>query len=182
MKILIFLHGTIWIHKSAVGKSREEIVEQVKNQDESIRDFKSYLPIGKAVGKLQNWVKQDAEIFYLSALTENKKARGDEIVGKKGLKQEKELLRKYGFPEGEVYHRQINESYAQIAERIVPDILIEDDCESIGGEKEMTITFIKPEIKQKIKSIVIKEFSGIDDLPDDLEELRTRGFHKTWSC
>ena len=53
----------------------------------------------------------------------------------------------------------------------MPDILIEDDCESIGGEKEMTITFIKPEVRQKIKSVVIKEFGGIDYLPDDFQEL-----------
>jgi len=53
----------------------------------------------------------------------------------------------------------------------VPDILIEDDCESIGGKKEMTITFIKPKIKQKIRSVIIKEFSGINDLPDNLHEL-----------
>ena len=53
----------------------------------------------------------------------------------------------------------------------MPDFLIEDDCESIGGEKEMTITFIKPEIKEKIKSVVVKEFGGIDYLPDNLDEL-----------
>ncbi len=63
------------------------------------------------------------------------------------------------------------ETYKDIAERVIPDILIEDDCESIGGEKEMTITFVKPEIKQKIKSIIVKEFSGIDHLPDKLQEL-----------
>ena len=49
--------------------------------------------------------------------------------------------------------------------------MIEDDCESIGGEKEMTITFVKSEIKQKIKSIIIKEFNGIDHLPDNVEEI-----------
>ena len=35
----------------------------------------------------------------------------------------------------------------------------------------MTITFIKPKIKEKIKSVVIKEFGGIDYLPDNLDEL-----------
>jgi len=52
----------------------------------------------------------------------------------------------------------------------VPDILIEDDCESIIGEKEITVTFVNPKVKQK-KSVVIKEFSGIDNLPDNLSEL-----------
>lgn len=35
----------------------------------------------------------------------------------------------------------------------------------------MTITFVKPEIKQKIKSVVIKEFDGIENLPDKLSDL-----------
>jgi len=35
----------------------------------------------------------------------------------------------------------------------------------------MTITFVNPKIKQKIKSIVVKEFAGIDNLPDDLNAL-----------
>lgn len=175
MKILVFLQGTLIMHKSAFGKTREEIVEQGKAQGESVRDFASYVPIGNSVDKLNKWAKQGADIFYLSALTENKKARGDEIVGKDGLKLDKEILDRYGFPKGEIYHRQKGESYAQIAEKITPDILIEDDCESIGGAKEMTITFIKPEIKQRIKSIAIKEFGGVDHLPDDLSQLLNYG-------
>jgi hypothetical protein len=43
--------------------------------------------------------------------------------------------------------------------------LIEDDCESIGGEKEMVYPYIKKELKSKIKSVIIKEFEGIDNLP-----------------
>ena len=88
---------------------------------------------------------------------------------KKNLKSA--FLEKYGFPKGQVFYRQKRESYKDIAEKITPDVLIEDDCESIGGEKEMTITFVKPEIKQKIKSVVVKEFSEIDDLPNNLEDL-----------
>ena len=171
MKILIFLQGTIIMPKSGINKAREEIVEQVKRQGESIRDFGSYVPIGKAVNKLEKWANQGVEILYLTSLTENKKARGDEIVGKEGLKFDQQILDKYDFPKGQIYHREEGENYAQIAERIMPDILIEDNCESIGGEKEMTITFIKPEVKQNIKSIIVKEFGGIDHLPDNLNEL-----------
>lgn len=175
MKILVFLQGTLIMHKSAVGKTRTEIIEQVKAQGESVRDFGSYVPIGNAIEKLNKWEKQGAEISYLSALTENKKARGDEIVGKDGLKVDQEILNKYGFPKGGIYHRQNGESYAQIAEKITPDILIEDDCESIGGAKEMTITFIKLGVKRRIKSIAVKEFGGIDHLPDNLNELLDYG-------
>lgn len=177
MKILVFLQGTLIMHKGAVGKTREEIIEQVKAQGESVRDFGSYVPIGNAAKKLNTWAKQGAEILYLSALTEDKKARGDEIVGSEGLKVDQEILDRYGFPKGAIYHRQKGESYAQVAEKITPDILIEDDCESIGGMKQMTITFVRPEIKQRIISIAIKEFGGIDHLPDALDELLTHEPH-----
>jgi len=50
----------------------------------------------------------------------------------------------------------------------MPDIIIEDDCESIGGKYEMTYTHIKPELKKRIKSIVVEEFGGIDHLPDNI--------------
>lgn len=163
------------MHNSGQGKTREQIVQQSKDQDETVRDFNAYIPIGHAVDKIQKWVDQGAEILYLSALTENKTARGDEIIGKRGLVVDQEVLNRCGFPKGEIYHREVGETYADIAERLRPDILIEDDCESIGGTKEMTITFVKPEVKQQIKSVVIKEFGGIDGLPDDLRELQTYG-------
>ena len=40
------------MHKGAIGKSRREIIKQVKNNDESVRDYNSYVPIGNAVEKL----------------------------------------------------------------------------------------------------------------------------------
>lgn len=71
---------------------------------------------------------------------------------------------------GIIYHREPDDDYIDVVERILPlpDILIEDDCESIGGEKEMAYSSLKPELRTKIKSIPVKEFFGIDDLPDEL--------------
>ena len=160
MKILVFLHGTLIMHKSAEGKSRGERVRQVENKDPSVLDYASYIPVGNAVEKLKSWQEQSAEIFYLSSHETAEDVEKDRLV-----------LEKYDFPKGQIFYRQNGESYKDIAERIMPDFLIEDDCESIGGEKEMTITFVKPEIKQKIKSIVIKEFGGIENLPNNLENL-----------
>ena len=160
MKILVFLHGTLIMHKNADGKSREERVRQVENKDHSVLDYASYIPVGNAVEKLKSWQKQGAEILYLSSHETAEDVEKDKIV-----------LRKYNFPKGQVFYRKNGESYKDIAERIIPDILIEDDCESIGGEKEMTIAFVKPEIRQRIKSIVIKEFGGVDHLSDDLKDL-----------
>jgi len=48
---------------------------------------------------------------------------------------------------------------------------LEDDCDCIGGKKEMTITYVGRDLKKKIKSIVVKEFAGIDDLPDKISDL-----------
>ena len=53
----------------------------------------------------------------------------------------------------------------------ITDVLIEDDCESIGGQAEMTITYVSPEKKKQIKSIPVPEFGGIDHLPDDIDKL-----------
>jgi hypothetical protein len=53
----------------------------------------------------------------------------------------------------------------------LPDILIEDDCESISGEEEMTYPSLQNELRAKIKSIVVKEFSGIDHLPNRISDL-----------
>lgn len=160
MKILIFTEGTIIMHKTAIGHSREEIVKQVKNEQESVHDYKSYVPVGNAVKKLQDWKNDGAEIFYLTS-----RRKPEEI------KQIQNVLKKFKFPDGQFLFRRKNEEYKDVAERVIPDILVEDDCESIGGIGEMTITHVKPEIKKKIKSIPIKEFGGIDHLPDKISAL-----------
>jgi len=130
------------------------------NSDSSVHDYASYIPVGNAVKKLKSWQSQGAEILYLSSHEAAEDVEKDKIV-----------LEKYDFPKGQVFYRQNGETYQNIAEKITPDVLIEDDCESIGEKKEMTITFVKPEIKQKIKSIVVKEFSGVDNLPIEISSL-----------
>lgn len=160
MKILIFLHGTTIMHKNAVGRTRKERVKQVLDQDESIHDYASYVPIGDAPKKLQTWKSQGAEILYLSSHSLAQNIESDRLV-----------LKKHGFPEGQLLFRQTGEEYGDIAERIMPDIVIEDDCESIGGEKEMVYPHIRQEPKSKIKSIVVKEFGGIDHLPNKISAL-----------
>ena len=160
MKILVFLHGTLIMHKNGDGKTREERVRQVLDKDLSVFDYISYVPVGNAVKKLKFWQTQGAEILYLSS---------HETA--EDVEKDKSVLEKYEFPRGQIFYRQNGESYKDIAEKITPDILIEDDCESIGGTKEMTITFVRPEIKKMIKSVVVKEFGGIDHLPDSIKDL-----------
>ena len=160
MKIMVFLHGTAIMHPRAAGRTREERVRQVLERDPSLYDFTAYVPVGNAVRKLQAWRQQGAEIVYLSS---HKRVEDVDI--------DKAVLRNHEFPDGQVFFRHSDEQYNAVAERVLPDILIEDDCESIGGEKEMTYPHIQPELKAGIKSIVVKEFGGIDHLPDDISAL-----------
>ena len=61
------------------------------------------------------------------------------------------MLSNYNFPDAPVLYRHGKETYAEIAERVIPDVLIEDNCESIGGEVEMTFPHINPQKKKLIK-------------------------------
>lgn len=160
LKILVFLHGTVIMHSSAVGVPREERVRQSAAREPSVRDFASYVPVGDAVSKLHSWVRQGAEVVYLSSHREVEDVRKDE-----------EVLRRYRFPEGSVLHRGPNESYADVAERALPDVLIEDDCESIGGADEMVCPHLPDALSRRIHSIAVPEFGGIDHLLTDLAEL-----------
>jgi len=183
MKILVFTEGTVIMHKSAENVTREERVEQSRlvgiQREEALLAYNSgfdipttpgspfdsanYVPIGNVVQKLTSWKKQGAAICYLTS----RRVRQDiEAIG--------DVLNRNNFPDSQnLYFRKQGEDYKNVVERItpVPDVLLEDDCESIGGEKEMTYPHLKQELKSKIKSIVVKEFGGIDYLPDNINEL-----------
>ena len=133
MRMLIFTEGTIIMHRNAVGRTRDEIVKQVEQKEKSVHDYKSYVPVGNAVKKLQNWKKNGAEILYLTS-----RRKPEEI------KQIQNIINKYEFPDGQFLFRR---------------------------KDEMTITYVKQGIKKKIKSIVVKEFGGIDHLPDKISAL-----------
>jgi hypothetical protein len=158
MKIMIFTEGTILGHSNWIGLAREEIVQRVRKGEQP--EYSGTIPIGNASGKLRTWSQAGAEILYLTS-----RRSLDEI------EQVREILRRYDFPQGELFFRRAGEAYKDAAERAMPAILIEDDCESIGGEVEMTYPHIQPEIKAKISSVVVREFGGIDHLPESLAEL-----------
>jgi hypothetical protein len=176
VKILVFTEGTILTNRKWVGVPREEVVKQVKkwsdlskNELEKLQKageapspeyFAASVPIGNSVGKIEAWKRQGAAIVYLTS-----RRRPGEIDIIRGV------LEKYKFPQGQLLSRKEGEDYKDVAEKVLPDVIVEDDCESIGGEEEMTYPGIKPELKSKIKSIVVKEFGGIDHLPDNVAEL-----------
>ena len=161
MKILVFTEGTVTMQSTGIGISRKERVKQSIENVASVNDFKSYIPNGSAVDKLDSWKSQGAEIFYLTSRTLPNEI--DDV---------KYVLNTYHFPDIQnLLYRKDGQEYKDVAEELIPNILIEDDCESIGGTDEMTITHIKPDIKKKIKSISVKEFGGIDHLPDNIQNL-----------
>lgn len=160
MKIMVFLHGTAIMHKNGLGKTPDERGKQVEENEESVHQYEYYVPVDNADRKLRMWVQQGAEIVYLSSHQSEEDIRKDIKV-----------LSTYNFPDAPVLYRHGKETYAEIAERVMPDVLIEDNCESIGGESEMTFPYINTQKKKLIKSIVVNEFSGIDHLPSSLDEL-----------
>lgn len=142
MKIMIFAEGTILKPKSLL----------------LLYNHRFYIPIGNAAALIGTW-NQDAEIIYC---TSRKGKQAEEIA---------QLLMQYGFTGSKLYFREGRQKYQDIIESVRPDILIEDDCRSIGGSWQMCITHVAPQIKNTIKSIIVKEFKGIDHLSASVHDL-----------
>ena len=138
IKILIFTEGTI------IGP--RNLFQHFNHA--------AYVPIGTSSEKTCDWYRQGADIIYLTS-----RKRKIQVVAIA------DILQRNNFAPGILISREGNETYKDIVEGVKPDILIEDDCRSIGCIWQMCITYVKPEIKRKIKSIVVREFKGIDHLP-----------------
>ena len=136
VSIMIFAEGTIFKPKTKLG----------------LFSFKNYVPVGNCVGIISRWREQGAQIFYCTS----RKGRHVGVIAK--------LLERCGLPGEKLYYRDDGETYKDIVEAVKPDVLIEDDCKSIGGARQMCITHVSPEIKKNIKSVVVSEFGGIDHL------------------
>jgi hypothetical protein len=159
MRLLVFLHGTVLMHAGGAGVTRAERVAQVRSGQPTVRDYAGYVPVGDAVAKLRRWQDAGAAIDYLSSHRNPADVALDALV-----------LRTHGFPAGRVLARQPGESYGEVAGREAPDVLIEDDCESLGPG-QITYPQIPPAVRARIKSIIIPEFGGIDHLPDNPQAL-----------
>lgn len=162
MIILVFTEGTILMHFLAKGCSRKGILEQIKQKIKSVYDYSSYIPTKDSVIKLQQWKKQGVRIYYLTS-----RKRTEQINAIQNV------LQNNNFPDYKnLLYRKKREQYKDVAERLMPNIIIEDNCESIGGEPEMVYPNIKRGLKKRIKSIVVKEFKGLSFLPERLNELQ----------
>ena len=136
INIMIFVEGTILKPKSWL----------------SLYNHNAYIPIGNSVNIINFWCDGGANIIYC---TSRKKKQAYDMAN---------LLMRFGFPGVFLAIREKKEKYKDIVENLRPDILIEDDCRSIGGAWQMCITNVSPEIKKNILSIVVPEFKGIDTL------------------
>ena len=128
MKILVFLHGTAIMHAAALGRTRgEQRVQQVLERPVRVSvTFASYVPTDDAVAKTAWPGPAKARAFCTSVPT---RAPSDVAV-------DRAVLARHGFPD-----RPRSSTAGRIATyadgrrgRALPDVLIEDDCESIGGE------------------------------------------------
>lgn len=159
MRLLVFLHGTVLMHAGGVGVSRAERVAQVRAKHPTVREYAAYVPVGEAVAKLRRWQDAGAVVDYLSS------HRNPDDVALDAL-----VLRTHDLPAGRVLACRPGESYGDVAGREAPDLLIEDDCESIGVS-QITYPQMPSAARARIKSIIVPEFAGIDHLPNDPQAL-----------
>ncbi len=136
MRIMIFMEGTTFYTKPLLFFFTKY----------------GYDPIGNAINIVNSLYEKGYEIYLCSYVH---KARYNFI---------KSVVDFYGMRYTEILCRDKGETYSEVVERLKPDILIEDDCKSIGGLKACCITDVKEEIKRDIQSIIVPEFSGIDNI------------------
>jgi hypothetical protein len=127
VRILVFLHGTAIMHPTAVGRPRAERVRQSRQRGWAVLDFAAYVPTEAAVEKVRSWQHHGAIICYLSS---HASAAGADL--------DRAVLARHGFPTGTVFFRQPGENHASVARRAAADVVVEDDCESIGGHSHTT--------------------------------------------
>lgn len=137
-KIMIFSEGTILKPKHNNFISRVNV--------------NKYIAIDNAIEKIKSWQEEGYEIIYLTS-QKGKKAMGMA-----------QRLDELGFTGSMVGYRQSRQDYATLIKEERPDILIEDDCKSIGGSEHMCYSQLDENLKKSLKHIVVEEFKGIDDV------------------
>lgn len=136
MKIMIFIEGTTFYTRPFLF----------------LFSKRGYVPIGNAVKVINNLYNKGNEVYLCSYVRINR------------YKFIKSIVDYYKINYTEILCRDKNEQYSNLVEKVMPDIIIEDDCKSIGGEKQCCITNVKEDIKMNIKSIIVEEFKGIDNI------------------
>ena len=157
---MVFLHGTAIMHATAAGRPRAKRVRQSRRRDPSVLDYASYVPTEAAVAKVLAWQRHGAQICYLSS----HRAAAD-------VQLDSQVLATGGFPSGDVFFRGQDETYAGVTRRAGADVLVEDDCESIGGHRRTTASELARTTGHAVTCVILPEFGGLAHLPDDPKEL-----------
>jgi len=152
-KILVFIEGVIMYPWAFNSHTQKEIVSQINANPKIVEKRESYIPIKSSVNMLKAWSYQGATIRYVTAAT-NKGAVA-EVLSR---------LELWDFPKGKLYFREKKELYNHVVERVGCDVLIESDRQYTGGAKEMAYPYLSEKRKKIVKSIVAKEYAGIDDI------------------
>lgn len=137
-KIMIFVEGTI--------------LKPKHNNFFSRINMNGYVPISNAIEVIKNWQEQGYEIIYLTSQT-----------GRRAMKMAQHLD-ELGFVGSMVGYRQKYQDYTTLIKEELPDILVEDDCKSVGGQTSMCSYNLPDNVKNEIKIIKVKEFGGIDNV------------------
>ena len=152
------------MHRTAAGRPRAERVRQSRQRDRSVLDFASYVPTEAAVEKVRSWRRHGATVSYLSSHQDAADVDLDHAV-----------LTAHGFPVGTVLSRDPGESYADVSRRAGADIVVEDDCESIGGRSQTIAAGLAAAPGRAVTSVIVPEFGGLAHLPNDPGELASYG-------
>ena len=139
-KIMIFIEGTTFYTKPFLY----------------LFSKKGYEPLGKSIIIINDLFDKGNEIYLCSYVRKNR------------YSFLKSVMDYYKVNYTQILCRDKGEQYSDLVERVRPDMLIEDDCASIGGEKEWCITNVREDIRTNIKSIIVKEFKGIDHIKEDI--------------
>lgn len=139
MKIMIFLEGTTFYTKPILFLFSKH----------------GYMPIGNAVQLINSLHDKGHEIYLCSYVCSTRRNFIKSVVDYYGMKYTDILCRQKG------------EQYSDLVEHLRPHILIEDDCKSIGGLRHCCITNVDVKIKSSIRSIIVPEFTGIDNIQID---------------
>ena len=105
-KIMIFVEGTI------LKPKYNNILSRIS--------MTTYIPINNAIETLKKWQEEGYEEIYLTSLK-----------GRRAMKMAQHLD-ELGFTGSMVGYRQKNQDYATLIKEELPDILIEDNCLSVG--------------------------------------------------
>ena len=140
-RIMIFIEGTLFYTKPFLF----------------LFSKKGYKPLGNSIRTVNDLFDKGNEIYLCSYVLKNRYV----FI--------KAIMDYYKINYTQILCRDKGEKYSDLVERVRPDILIEDDCASIGGEKEWCITNVSEDIGTNIKSIIVKEFNGIDHIEKEIE-------------